>query len=82
MAYNHTVKNHDIFSKYLQDQPLTRYVEKMRPGNSSGGKLKLIGLSSLFEINIIVFQLLTLKKPQLVVENNYTEKQVALSKKI
>ena len=55
MANDHIVKNDDIFSKYLQDQPLTRYVEKMRPGNSSGGKLELIGLGSLFEINIIVF---------------------------
>ena len=52
----------------------------MRPGNSSGGKLELIGLSSLFEINIIVFHLLTQEKPQLVVENNYTDKQVALFK--
>ena len=43
---------------------------KMRPGNSSEGKLELIGLSSLFEINIIVFHLLTHKKSQLVVENN------------
>ena len=53
----------------------------MKPGNSSGGKLELIGLSSLFEINIIVFHLLTQEKPQLVVENNYTDKQVALFKK-
>ena len=59
MTNDHIVKNDDIFSKYLQDQPLTRYVEKMRPGNSSGGKLGLIGLFSLFEINIIVFHLLT-----------------------
>ena len=28
MTYDHIVKNDDIFSKYLQDQPLTRYVEK------------------------------------------------------
>ena len=28
MAYNHIVKNDDIFYKYLQDQPLTRYIEK------------------------------------------------------
>ena len=59
---------------------MTRYVEKMRQGNSSGGKLELIGLSSLFEINIIVFHLLTQEKPQFVVENNYTYKQVALFK--
>ena len=52
----------------------------MSPGNSSGGKLELIGLSSLFEINIIVFHLLTQEKPQLVVENNCTDKQVALFK--
>ena len=52
----------------------------MRPGNSSGGKLELIGLSSLFEINIIIFHLLTQEKPQLVVENNYTDKQVAIFK--
>ena len=77
MKYDHIVKNDDIFSKYLQDQPLARYVEKMRPENSSGGKLEL---SSLFEINIIVFHLLTQEKPQLVVENNYTDKQVALFK--
>ena len=80
MTYDHIVKNDDFFSKYLQDQSLTRYVEKMRPGNSSGGKLELIGLSSLFEINIIVFHLLTQEKPQLVVENNYTDKQVVLLK--
>ena len=48
-----------FFSKYLRDQPLTRYVEKMRPGNSSVGKLELIELSSRFEINIIVFHFLT-----------------------
>ena len=52
----------------------------MRSGNSSGGKLELIGLSSLFEINKIVFHLLTQEKPQSVVENNYTDKQVALFK--
>ena len=52
----------------------------MRPENSSRGKLELIGLSSLFEINIIVFHLLTQEKLQLVVENNYTDKQVALFK--
>ena len=52
----------------------------MKQGNSSGEKLKLIELSSLFEINIIVFHLLIQKKPQLVVENNYTDKQVTLFK--
>ena len=52
----------------------------MRPENSSRGKLELIGLSSLFEINIIVFHLLTQEELQLVVENNYTDKQVALFK--
>ena len=51
---------------------------KMRTGNSSGGKLELIGRRILFEINIIVFHLLTQEKPQLVVENNYTDKQVVL----
>ena len=59
MTYDHIVKNDDIFSKYLHDQKLKRYDEKMRPGNSSGRKLELIGLSSLFEINIVVFHLLT-----------------------
>ena len=58
----------------LQDQLLQMYVDKIRPWNSYGGKLKLIGMSSLFEINIIIFHLLTQEKPQLVVENNYTEK--------
>ena len=62
MTYDHIVKNDDIFSKYLQDQQLTRYAEKMRPGNSSGGKLELIWLSSLFEINIIVFSTFNLRK--------------------
>ena len=51
MTDDHIVRNDDIFSKYLQDQPLTRYVEKMGLGNSSGGKLELIGLSSLFSIS-------------------------------
>ena len=64
MTYDHIVKNDDIFSKYLQDQKLKRYDEKMRPGNSSGRKLELIRLSSsLFEINIVVFHLLTQEKP-------------------
>ena len=80
MTNYHIVKNDDIFSKYLQDQPLTRYVEKMRPGNSSGGKLELIGLSSLFEIKIIIFHFLTQEKHQLVVENNYSDKQATLLK--
>ena len=52
----------------------------MRPGNSSEGKLELIGLSSLVEINIIAFHLLNQEKPQLIVENNDTEKQVILFK--
>ena len=34
----------------------------------------------MFEINIIVFHLLTQEKTQLVEENNYTNKQVALFK--
>ena len=59
MAYDHIVKNDDIFSKYLQDQPLQKYVEKIKPENSFGEKLKLIGLIRLFEINIITFHLLT-----------------------
>ena len=80
MKYDHIIKNDDIFSKYLQDKPLTRDVEKMWPRNSFGGKLELIGLSSLFEINIIVFHLLIKEKPQLVVKNNYKDKQVALFK--
>ena len=78
MMYDHIVKNDEIFSKYNQDQLLQRYFEKMRPVNSSEGKLKLIGLSCLFQINIKIFHFLTQEKPQLVVENNYTDKQVTL----
>ena len=52
----------------------------MRPGNSSEEKLELIRLSSMFEINIIVFRLLTQEKNQLEVEKNYIDKQVAIFK--
>ena len=56
------------------------YVEKTKPGNNSGWKLKLIVLSSLFQINIKCLHLLTQEKPQLVVENNFTDKQVTFIK--
>ena len=52
----------------------------MRSGYSSEWKLEFIGLSSLFQINIKNFYLLTQEKPQLVVENYYVNKQVTLFK--
>ena len=80
MVFDHIVKNDDIFFKYLQDKPLTRYVEKMRSVNSSGRKIELIGLSSLFEINIIVFTSFNSGKTSISSGNNYTDKKVALFK--
>ena len=38
----------------------------------------MIGQSSLFEMNIIIFHLITQEKLQLVMENNYTDKHVTL----
>ena len=58
IAYDQIDIYNDIFSKYLQDQPFQRYFERIRPGNSYGGKLELIGLSSLFLINIKIFHFL------------------------
>ena len=69
------------FQNIFKTSQLTRYVEKMSPGNSSGGKLELIGLSSLFKIKIIIFfHFLAQEKHQLVVENNYSDKQATLLK--
>ena len=55
-------------------------LKKKKPGNSSGGKLELIRLISLFQININFFLLLTQEKSQLVVENNFADKHVTLLK--
>ena len=52
----------------------------MRSGSNSARKLKLIELSSLFQINIKFFHLLAQDIFQLVVDNNFADKQVTLFK--
>ena len=42
MKYDNIFKNDDIFSKYIQSQPLQGIAEKIRPKNCSEGKLELI----------------------------------------
>ena len=79
-TFDHIIKNYGIFTKYFQDQLLQRYVEKMRLGNTSGGKLEIIRLNSLFQINIKSFHFLTQERPQLVVKSNFEDKQVNLFK--
>ena len=54
MAYNISLKWWYLF-KISSRSTIARYLKKIKPGNSSGEKLELIGLSSLFLINIIIF---------------------------
>ena len=77
MTYDHIVKMMIYFLNTFKTSHWQGML-KMMSGNSTGGKLELTGLSSLFEINIIIFHFLAQEKSQLVEENNYTDKQVAL----
>ena len=57
---------------------MRRHAEKIKLGNCIGGKLELIGLNYLFKININIFEFLAQEKPQLVVENNFADKQITI----